>query len=232
MELFKAKFLQYGKSRFSCYIEINSNTKECYVASSFKFTRYIDLEGQKIWVRKVSKKGSRYQYALFAVENNGDAILLDLPHINILIEKYAKETNGGKKIISIKKEQIIADNYRCDLVLDLGNGVIYIEAKAILGLNEVCIYPNMNEKRAYKQLEHIRALIKKGYKVFYWLVCLNPRNRIIELSKDDSEFLSLLYKCMEEGLLLGYSTLRCDVNGGFEIDSLRVLNGESDISLF
>ena len=94
MELFNAKFLQYGKSRFSCYIEINSNTEECYVASSFKFTRYIDLEGEKIWVRKVSKKGSRYQYALFAVENNGDAILLDLPHINSLIEKYAKETNG------------------------------------------------------------------------------------------------------------------------------------------
>ena len=90
----------------------------------------------------------------------------------------------------------------------------------------------MNEKRAYKQLENIRVLIKKGYKVFYWLVCLNPRNRIIELSKDDSEFLSLLHKCMEEGLLLGYSTLRCDVNGGFEIDSLRLLNKESDIRLF
>ena len=85
-------FLEESRSRFLCKVNIAGEVSECYVPSSCKLGKLVDLEGKEVLLRPVSKKNARTQFAVQAIKNDKEYILLNLADANRII--YVT-TSGG-----------------------------------------------------------------------------------------------------------------------------------------
>lgn len=87
-EYLEATFIKEGKHRFICTILINGVMKECYVSSSSKLSKYIDLNNLTVLVTKNNNLKLRTDYTLEAVTINGMYYYLNFNNANNLYQDF------------------------------------------------------------------------------------------------------------------------------------------------
>lgn len=178
LQLIQAQFLYFVENRFRCFIEINHTTYSCYVASSSSLKKYIFFSDHPTcYVYKQNRK-----YTLFSIEFNGKQLIVDFKIINKIFAKNIK----SKHLLFEKK---ILD-YRCD-IYDENKKDIY-EIKAVLSVQNECVYPDKNSFRIYKQLERL-AKLQNEYNIKIIFILLCPLNKKINFTDKIKQAISEFY---------------------------------------
>lgn len=193
-------FIAEEKNRFICRVAVGSEEIECYVPSSCRLGKLIDIRGCEVVLRPNKSEGTRTRYALYAARKGKQFVLIDQTEPNRIVERYLHNRRFsflGKRTC-IQREKTI-DGYKYDLFLPETNTVI--EIKSILSFGSRIEFPNVLPQRGTRQLKQLYSLMKKGVKVCYLLVSLNPQIREIHIGEEYTEFYSAFQKCMNAGML-------------------------------
>lgn len=83
----RGSFVRELNNRFLAEIEIGGKLEVCYVPSSCKLSRLIDLSGRETLLLPVEKKNARTKYSVYAVKDGTNYILLNLGACNAILEK-------------------------------------------------------------------------------------------------------------------------------------------------
>lgn len=197
LQLFEATFIEEGKNRFICIVNLEGKLIECYVPSSSKLKQYINLEKKTVLISKNANQNARTKYALFAVKYYGKYILLNLNLVNKILGKYLVSNHE----VCISYEKTI-NGYKTDLITNHINtkALTIIEAKGIITTKREEMFPSKYSERAIKQLKQIKKLLIDGYKVDYYIISLSPilKNLYYDISHD--EFYQLFMDCIANGL--------------------------------
>ena len=193
-------FKSEEKNRFICRVVVASEEIECYVPSSCRLDKLVALKDREVALRPNKAKESRTRYAIYAVKQGKELILLDQTEPNRIVEEHINNRRFsflGKRTI-IQRERTV-DNYKSDLYLPETNTII--EIKSILSFERRAEFPNVLPQRGLKQLNQILALLEKGIRVCYLLVSLNPGVKEIHIGDQYSEFHALFQRCISAGML-------------------------------
>ncbi|NLL06147.1 MAG: DNA/RNA nuclease SfsA [Clostridiaceae bacterium] len=200
IELESGIFIEECKSRFLCKVFIKEQEELCYVSSSLKLAPFIDLRGKEVLLTKNKGTGKRTKYTLYAIKTKESQILLNLSFVNKLLftelSKLEGPYLGSSQIFSEKK---ISENLKSDFYIE-GEKKIIVEAKGIISLNEVALFPAMKVERAVVQLKEFQKLLKKGFSVHYCLVLMNPAIKSIKLDKSKVDFYKGYRNCIKKGM--------------------------------
>jgi len=131
-------------------------------------------------------------------------ILLNLAEVNKVIKDQIARRFfsylGKRKEIQTEK---IVEGYKADLFLPESHTVI--EVKTVLTEEKIGRFSTLQAGRTVKQLEQLKGLLAKGYKVGYLIIALNPKTREITVTKDLKE---LLQQCIAQGMQCHGYTLK------------------------
>lgn len=194
--IFKAE----EKNRFICRVVVDSEEIECYVPSSCRLEKLVDLEGCQVALRPNKSQSTRTRYALYAVRKGRNLILIDQTEPNRVIEDNLNSRRFsflGKRT-EAQRERMV-NGYRSDLFLPEMNTII--EIKSILSFESRAEFPNVLPQRGIRQLSQIRVLLESGFNVCYFLVSLNPHVKEIHVGNKYAEFHSEFQKCLNAGML-------------------------------
>lgn len=194
--IFKAE----EKNRFICRVAVASEEMECYVPSSCRLEKLVALEGREVALRPNKAKRSRTRYALYAVKQGEELILLDQTEPNRIVEEYihSRRFSFLGKRANIQRERTV-DEYKSDLYLPETNTII--EIKSILSFESRAEFPNVLPLRGLRQLNQILALLEKGIRVCYLFVSLNPGVKEIHIGDQYSDYHALFQRCINAGML-------------------------------
>lgn len=197
-------FLEESRSRFLCKVNIAGEVSECYVPSSCKLGKLVDLEGKEVLLRPVSKKNARTQFAVQAIKNDKEYILLNLADANRIIydnmQRRFFSFIGRRKHI---RNEIVVDGYKADLYVEDTDTIV--EIKTLLSPSKNAVFPSVASKRAEEQLQKIERLLET-HKVCYIITSLNPATKSIELNSAMGQYEELFNKCISRGMKCrGYS---------------------------
>jgi len=208
-ELLEGRFIHELKNRFLCEVEIDDSVFECYVPSSCHLANFLKLEGKRVLLRKNSTPKSRTEYALVAMPYKRSYLLLNSSLANRAVEAciHSRRLYFLGKRSSIRKEHRV-DGYKTDLFISDTKTII--EVKSIIALDEAAVFPTVYSERALKQLKQLKELLQRGYKVWYFIVSLNPYVQKIQLDSR-SELIKLLLEC--EGLGMRTKGFTCRLKG-------------------
>lgn len=151
----EAIFIKEGKYRFICTILINNNFEECYVSSSSKLSKYINLDNKKIVVSENNDKNLRTSYTLEAVEIEDKFLYLNFNNANNLYKKYLLSI--GIEEDTIQREIFVNEFVKTDFLI---NSVRCIEVKSLLSSEKEIIFPDKSSKRISQQLQQYINLLK------------------------------------------------------------------------
>jgi len=200
----EAVFLREEKPRFLCTVFLDGKEALCYVPSSCKLSSLIKLDGERVLLKPVESKSSKLRYALYAVMKQQGWILLNLAEVNKVIKDQIARRFfsylGKRKEIQTEK---IVEGYKADLFLPESHTVI--EVKTVLTEEKIGRFSTLQAGRTVKQLEQLKGLLAKGYKVGYLIIALNPKTREITVTKDLKE---LLQQCIAQGMQCHGYTLK------------------------
>ena len=193
----EAVFLREEKPRFLCTVFLDGKEELCYVPSSCKLGSLIKLDGERVLLKPVESKSSKLRYALYAVMKQQGWILLNLAEVNKVIKDQIARRFfsylGKRKEIQTEK---IVEGYKADLFLPESHTVI--EVKTVLTEEKIGRFSTLQAGRTVKQLEQLKGLLAKGYKVGYLIIALNPKTREITVTKDLKELLQqCIAQCMQ-----------------------------------
>lgn len=193
-------FIAENKNRFICRVAVDSEEIECYMPSSCRLEKLIDIRGCEVVLRPNKSENARTRYALYAVRKGRQFILIDQTEPNRIVEAclHSRRFSFLGKRACIQREKTI-DGYKCDLFLPETNTVI--EIKSILSFGNKAEFPNMIPQRGTRQLKQLHSLIEKGVKVCYLLVSLNPQIREIHIGEEYAEFHYAFQQCINAGML-------------------------------
>lgn len=193
-------FIAENKNRFICRVAVDSEEIECYMPSSCRLEKLIDIRGCEVILRPNKSKSARTRYALYAVRKGRQFILINQNEPNRIVEAclHNRRFSFLGKRACIQREKTI-DGYKCDLFLPETNTVI--EIKSILSFGGKAEFPNVLPQRGTRQLKQLHSLMEKGVKVCYLLVSLNPQIREIRIGEEYAEFHSAFQKCINAGML-------------------------------
>lgn len=194
-------FIEECKNRFLCRVEVDSTIEECYVSSSSKLSNYISLKGKKVMLVENRGKNLRTKYTLHAVYLNRKWVLLNLNIINELLY----ETYRPAKQKTIKRE-VFVDDYKSDFYDDSEKQIV--EAKGVLSESVAVSYPMVSCGRCLRQLVSFENLLKKGYKVRYVFVLMNPSIRRIIMNQKEKQVTDKFFKCIDAGMEIEFWTIR------------------------
>ncbi len=188
------------KNRFLCQVNVAGSDVICYVPSSCRLSNFFDLTSRKVLLKPVKNKNAKTKYSVYAVEFNNSYILLNLSHLNRVIENHLNRRYfsflGKRK--TIIREAVI-DGYKSDLFIKDTNTIV--EIKSILSFSRDTIFPSLYSRRALKQLGEIAELLKKGYKVCYIFVSLNSHVKSLTIDMKNTDYVDLFNKCIERGMV-------------------------------
>lgn len=201
-QFLKGIFIEECKNRFLCKVLINGSEELCYVSSSSKLERFINLVGREVILINNGGKATRTKYTLHAVFTCRGPILLNLGFINkIIYEKFMSEQSPYYKKGNIFREKKLSQKLKTDFYLE-GNINIIIEAKGLISEVETVEIPSMKVERAIVQLLEFIYFLKKGYKVHYCIVIMSPTVHTLQLGSDNTKFNKLFNICIELGMEL------------------------------
>ena len=204
-EILYGIFKEEIKNRFLCCVEIDGKDTECYIPSSCRLSNFLNLRNTVVMLKPTTSRNARTRYAVYAVRQSRQFILLNLSEANRLIEanicrRYFSFL-GKRKHIS--RERII-DGYKCDIFIEDTKTIL--EVKSILGFDKEAYFPSVYSERAIKQLRALSSLIDKGYSVCYVFVSLNPKVKKLGINLEVAEFADLFNECTGKGMTcVGFS---------------------------
>lgn len=188
------------KNRFLCQVNVAGNDILCYIPSSCRLSKYLDITDKNVLLKPVKNKNARTKYSVYAVEYEKNYILLNLSQSNRVIQnlinrRYFSFLGKRKNVI---REAVIA-GYKSDLFVKDSNTII--EIKSILSFDKETMFPSMYSKRALKQLADIAELLDKGYNVCYIFVSLNSNVKSLAIDATKTDYFDLFSKCIEKGMV-------------------------------
>ena len=194
-ELIRARFIRELKNRFLCEVEIDGNAFECYVPSSCRLTNFLELKNKQVLLRKNASPKTRTQYALVATPYKRSYLLLNSSLANRIIEDniHKRRFSFLGKRSQIFKEYYI-DGYKADLFIADTNTII--EIKSLITTERTAAFPTVYSERAVEQLQALKKLLVKGYRVYYIIVSLNPYVNEITIDPNTKLF-ELFAQCKE-----------------------------------
>lgn len=209
-------FVKELKNRFLAEIEIDGNLEVCYVPSSCKLSRLIDLSGRETLLLPVKKKDARTKYSVYAVKAGANYILLNLGECNAILEKeiYRRYFSFLGKRTKLFREANIA-GYKADLFIEDTNTII--EVKSVLSNEKRAMFPSVHSRRALLQLEKISMLLEDGYSVCYVFASVNPKTKVLYIDETNNEYCKLFRECVSKGMQC------CAVSIGFKDYQAKVL---------
>ena len=149
----EAVFIKESRQRFLCTVLLENEEIECYVSSSSKLSKYINLENFRVLLSKNKASKLRTLYTLEAAEiSRGNYVYLNLNKVNQLFENHL--VNNGILERSIYREKKVSDNLKVDFYLDMQG---YFEIKALLNGTDEIEFPDTSSNRLQRQLsEYIK----------------------------------------------------------------------------
>ena len=211
--IFKAEL----KNRFLCTVRIGGEDVTCYIPSSCKLDRLIDLKNKTVLLKKNHSPKARTEYAVVSVKHGRNYVLLNLAQANQVIEDQIARRFfsflGKRK--SILHETSIS-GYRSDLFIQDTNTII--EIKTLLSFEKTGSFPSVYSERSLEQLRKLSQLLDAGYKVCYLVVSLSPTVREIKIDKAFDEHWELFGECIQKGMIPKAVSLRMN-NGIVEVHS-------------
>lgn len=193
-------FIEECKHRFLCMVEVEGTEELCYLASSSKLEKFINLKGRKVLLTPNLGKNSRTRYTLHAVITENGLVLVNLNYVNrLLFHEFSKIENRYFKEGKIFCEKKISNKLKADFYIE-GAKKIIIEAKGIISEEETAQLPSMKVDRAILQLKQFELLLKKGFDVHYYVVLMSNKVIKIELDKENKEFYRIFRRCMKKGM--------------------------------
>jgi len=186
------------KNRFRCVVKIDDVDEVCYVSSSSRLENFVDLVGKEVLLMP-SLGSSQFPYTLFAVKQGMNFTILNLSIANTVIFKQLHRKLFG--FLGKRKNasrEIALGGYRTDIFIE--DTRTAIEIKAIISSEKQAIFPSVTAKRSVRQLEHIKLLLQKGYKVCYMFVSLSPDVKIVVLDRS-TPYYSVFLDCVNYGMV-------------------------------
>lgn len=192
-------FVKELKNRFLCEVLINDESVECYVPSSCHLSNFIDMSNCKVLLKK-NPENARTKYSLFAFEYKQKFILLNTSIANTFI--YEQISSRKFNFLGPRKKihkEFKFENYKSDLFIE--DTKSFIEIKSLISLDETGLFPTVYSERTLQQLIYFLDYLKRGYKIYFFIISLNPFVNRIKINKNTS-FYALLEKCISLGLQL------------------------------
>lgn len=193
-------FIKELKNRFLCEVNINGENVVCYVPSSCHLSNFLQLEGKQVLLIPTVSSNSRTKFSVFAIRHKNSYIILNSSIANKAIFTNLASRRfsflGKRKLVS--KEYTI-NNYKTDVFIHDTNSII--EIKSVITTDVNAIFPTVYSERTLNQLRELKVFLSEGFKVYLFIVSLNPYVKEIQLNRD-TEFSSELQKCLEDGMVV------------------------------
>lgn len=205
-------FREEVKNRFRCIVEIDGYNQLCYVPSSCRLSNLIDLQDKEVLLTPIKQRKTGISYSLYALNYNGNYIVLNLSEANRVLEANIKSRRfsylGSRK--QILREKIV-NGYKTDLYIEDTDTVI--EVKTVLSPSTNSKFLSVYSERAERQLDALNSLLQSGKKVCYVIIAMNPKTKKITIDKAQSIIYNKLSKCIVNGMVLkAYSVRLKDTN--------------------
>lgn len=198
-------FLRELKNRFLCEVRIDGEDTVCYVPSSCHLSNFMELEGKRVLLFPNVTKGTRTNYAVFAIPFKRSYIILNSSLANRAVEASIHSRRFsflGRRDLCIKEHSI--NGYKTDLYLPETKTIV--EIKSLITPSSSALFPTVYSERALEQLQQLKRFCAEGYRICYLIVSLNPYVKTINLDTA-TEFFSLLEDCTRNGMILkGFSS--------------------------
>ena len=224
-------YLRETKGRFLCQVLVGKIEYECYLPSSCKMSKLLDLQGKTVLLRPITNKKTRTKYSVVAVRMENGLIPTNLAGINDIIADSlnlrAFSFLGPRRTI-LREAQI--EGYKADIYVKDTNTLI--EIKTIISSKREALFPTVYSSRAEKQLEKILELQEK-YKAVYIFAILNPMTKKVVLNTDMKNYQSLFFRCIGKGMNCRVVVIDVDEIGSVKIRQQSrafIMNGQ--MSLF
>lgn len=145
-------------------------------------------------------KNARTKFSVFAIHHKKNYIILNSSVANkaILTNLSNRRFAFLGKRKKILKEHTIS-NYKSDIFISDTNSII--EIKSVISTATTAIFPTVYSERALIQLQQLRNLLSEDFKVYFFVVSLNPYIKELKLN-NDTEFSNELNKCLEAGMIV------------------------------
>ena len=82
MEYVNGTFLREQKTRFLCDVFLEDEEVECYIPSSCKLSKFVDLIGKEVILQTVESKKLRTNYLVYAARLGRYYVLLNFAEAN------------------------------------------------------------------------------------------------------------------------------------------------------
>lgn len=189
--MIKGKFIEECKHRFLAKVIINGKEEECYMPTSSKLSKIINLANQEVYLIENMGKSLRTKYKVHSVRIKNNLILLDLNCLNKLY--FSEILLKDSKYLQERK----INNLKIDFVNEEKNEII--EIKGLISDNSEIVFPHTNSKRIIRQLKNLGDLHSNIRFVF---ILMNPKiNRII-LDDTNKEFMKYFKSALDRKIEL------------------------------
>ena len=202
-ELIEGTFVKEEKNRFICSVIVDDKIEECYIPSSCRLDNFLELSGKEILLVKNKNANSRTRLSVYAIKYRQNYILLRSSEANeIIMDSMHRRMFSFLGERSAIEREFFVEGYKADIFIPKTQTII--EIKSIISTRNDAFFPTVYSERAVEQLKKIGMLLKKGYKIVYIFVSLNPYVRSISISDDvkENEYKNLFLKCVKEGMLV------------------------------
>lgn len=194
----EAEFLEESQGRFLGKVIIEGKVEECYISSSSKLGKYIDLKRKKVLLESTLGKNTRTKYKLFAVEHENNYILLNLNESNEILEQYFIKMGI--------KENLISREFQCDngLKTDLKIGSDqFIEVKTVISCGSKAVFPGEYSERFIRQLKQYQELLSRKCKVELAIMLFNEQTKDIVLNNECVDACKEMASALDKGMKIG-----------------------------
>lgn len=193
-------FIKELKNRFLCEVNIDGQNVICYVPSSCHLSNFLQLEGKQVLLIPTESKNARTKFSVFAIRHKKSYIILNSSIANKAVLMNLSNRRFaflGKRKRYLKEHTV--NNYKSDIFISDTNSII--EIKSVISTDTTAVFPTVYSERALSQLKQLRILLSEGFKVFFFIISLNPYIKEIQLSKS-AEFSQEIRKCITDGMII------------------------------
>lgn len=197
-------FISEDSTRFSCNVCIEGTSIKCYVSSSCHLEQLIVLKGKTVYLLPLKIDNPKFDYRLFAVKHKHSFIILDSTYANDLVfQSLSSRVFSFLGLRNLVKQEFVIENYRSDIYLPDTKTII--EIKSIISAKNNAPFLSVESKRFEKQFLHLQLLKNKGFKIFLFIVALNPYTKNIEIDSLVSKQTKLLASKNTELEIFGFA---------------------------
>lgn len=194
-------FIRELENRFKAEVLIDGIVTICYVSSSCKLNKLIDLSEREVILKELDNSKTGLKYSIIAAKLGKKIVILNSNYANLAYENYLCKKNHVPKIVDINIfREITVCGYKSDFFIQNENTIV--EIKSVISNKKKLNFPQVKSERFNRQIKMIETLLKDGYKYKLILIGLNPEMKEIIF---DKEFNKLKTYCVDRNFSIeGY----------------------------